>query len=268
MAARVVVVGGGLSGCGAALAAKKAGAEVTLLERSDMLAGVAVRTGDTRGNGWFAGQHELNFLGGGELGALMDSVKTHEGVKFPDAQSHAFIFNTGLIEPRLRKALQNAGITVYLKSRAVDVAREKGWLRAIKLEDGRQVEGEAFVDCTGTRGGIALCNKYGKGCVMCLVRCCSFGDRVSMVQKAGGKEWHRIRGDGTPGRISTGLAVFKDTLAPWLKEKLKREGLLWIPVPQDQVDLSKLGSMGAGRSREFVEEVSEFNVDEYLRRFA
>ncbi|MDP2743621.1 MAG: FAD-dependent oxidoreductase [Dehalococcoidia bacterium] len=267
MAVRVVVVGGGLAGCGAALAARKAGAEVSLLERSDMLAGVAVRTGDTRGNGWFVGQHELNFLGGGELGALMDSIKMYEGVKFPDAQKHAFIFNTGLIEPRLRRALQDAGITVHLKSRAMDVVKEKDRLRAIKLEDGRLVEGEGFVDCTGTRGGLSFCIKYGKGCVMCLIRCCSFGDRVSMVEKAGGKEWHRIRGDGTPGRISTGLAVFKDTLAPWLKEKLQREGLMWIPVPPELVDLSKLGSMGAGRSREFVENLIIGNIGPVAKIF-
>ena len=57
--ARVVIVGGGLSGCGAAIAAKKAGAEVTLLERTDMLTGAAVRAGETCSNGWFTAQHEL-----------------------------------------------------------------------------------------------------------------------------------------------------------------------------------------------------------------
>ena len=38
---KVVVVGGGLAGYGAALAAVKAGARVTLLERTDMLIGVS-----------------------------------------------------------------------------------------------------------------------------------------------------------------------------------------------------------------------------------
>ncbi len=250
---RVVVIGGGLSGCGAALAARKAGAEVILLERTDMLAGVAVRTGDTRGDGWFVAQHELRFLGGGEIFNILESIKIYEGVHFPDIEKHAFIFNTGLIEPRTREALQEAGVEVALESRVVGVMKEDGRLRAVKLGDGSLIEGEAFVDCTGTRGGLAQCNRYGKGCVMCLVKCCIFGDRVSVVEKAGGKEWHRIRADGTPGRISTGLSVYKDTLAPWLKEKMEKEGLLRVPVPADLVDLSKLGLMGAGRSREFVE---------------
>jgi len=39
--AKIVIVGGGISGCGAALTAVKAGAEVTLLERTDMLLGSA-----------------------------------------------------------------------------------------------------------------------------------------------------------------------------------------------------------------------------------
>ncbi len=62
---RVVVVGGGLAGCGAALSAAKSGAEVTLSERTDMLIGVAVRSGEARGNGNFVAQHELRFLRGG-----------------------------------------------------------------------------------------------------------------------------------------------------------------------------------------------------------
>jgi hypothetical protein len=250
---RVVVIGGGFAGSSAAMAARKAGADVTLLERTDMVAGVAVRTGDTGGNGWFVGQHELRSLGGGAISAILESIKLHEDVQFPDAERHAYIFNAGLIEPHLRRTLQESVIKVSLESRAASVVKEDGWLHAVKLEDGHLIEGEAFVDCTGTRGGIALCNRYGKGCVMCLVKCCIFGDRASIVEKAGGKEWHRIRADGTPGRISTGLSVYKDTLAPWLEEKLIKEGLLRVPVPADLVDLSKLGSMGAGRSREFVE---------------
>jgi len=34
---KVIIVGGGWSGCGAALAARNQGAEVVLLERTDML---------------------------------------------------------------------------------------------------------------------------------------------------------------------------------------------------------------------------------------
>lgn len=40
--ARVVVVGGGWGGCAAAWAARRAGAEVILLERTDMLLGTGL----------------------------------------------------------------------------------------------------------------------------------------------------------------------------------------------------------------------------------
>lgn len=250
---RVVVIGGGLSGCGAAIAAQKAGADVTLLERTDMLAGVAVRTGDTRGNGWFTGQHELRFMGGGEIFDTLESVMIRDGVKFPDHHNHGYLFHAGLFEPALRKTVHKAGVKVMLESRAVDVVKDKGRIKSVKLDSGASLEANAFVDCTGARGGLVLCNKYAKGCVMCLVKCPIFGDRVSITEKAGAKEWFRVRGDGTPGRISTGLSVYKDTLSPALRERLRNEGLVWLAVPPSLVDLSKLGSMGAGRSREFVE---------------
>ena len=88
---KVVVVGGGFAGCGAALAAVKAGAQVTLLERTDMLIGVAVRAGETNGNGQFIANHELRFLGAGELPDAIHSIKLHDGVQFPDSSRHVFI---------------------------------------------------------------------------------------------------------------------------------------------------------------------------------
>src|SRR3989338_6625938 len=101
------------------------------------------------------------------------------------------------------------------------------------------VEGDAFVDCTGTRGGISVCRKYGKGCVMCIVKCPAFGDRIGMVEKAGGKVYDMRRPDGTHGRLNAAVTVFKDTLSPELKAKLVREGLLKIPLPIDIIDYSK-----------------------------
>ena len=48
---KVVVVGGGWSGCAAALSARKQGAEVTLLERTDMLLGTGLVGGIVQNNG-------------------------------------------------------------------------------------------------------------------------------------------------------------------------------------------------------------------------
>src|SRR3989304_5556506 len=134
---RVVVVGGGMAGCGAALAAAKAGAQVTLLERTDMLIGVAVRSGETNGNGLFVANHELRFLGIGDLSDALQSIKLPDSVKFPDATSHVFIFNTGLAEPLIKRIVKEAGVEVLLESRALDVKKEDDRILAVKLEKGR-----------------------------------------------------------------------------------------------------------------------------------
>ncbi|MFC1968844.1 FAD-dependent oxidoreductase [Chloroflexota bacterium] len=251
--ARVIVVGGGLAACGAALAAAKGGAEVTLLERTDMLIGVAIRAGETGGNGCFVGQHELRFLGGGELFDALESIKLHDGVKFPDAAKHSFIFNTGLAEPLIKKLVKEAGVKLFLESRVTDVEKAGSHILAVKLEDGRLMEGDAFVDCTGSRGGVKACTKYGKGCVMCLVRCVAFGNRIGIVDKAGGKLYHRRRPDGTPGFLNAAITVFKDTLSPALKARIEEEGLVKIPLSSELIDYSKGELMSAGRSKEFLE---------------
>ena len=250
---RVVVVGGGLSGCGAALAAAKAGSQVTLLERTDMLIGVAVRAGETNGNGWVVGNHELTFMGAGEFPDAFQSIKLHDGVKFPDATRHVFIYNTGLAEPLIRKIVKASGVEVLLETRVIDVQKEGGRILAVKLENGRIVEGDAFVDCTGGRGGIGVCRRYGKGCVMCLVKCPAFGDRVGMVDKAGGKVYDKRRVDGTPGHVCPAITLFKDTLSPELKARLEKKGVLNIPLPSELVDYSKHGLMGGLRTKEFLQ---------------
>ena len=252
---RVVIVGGGLAGCGAALAAKKVGAEVILLERTDMLAGVAVRAGETHGNGEFVCHNELRFLGGNELPEALESIKLHDNVPFPDGKWHSFIYNTGLLEPLVKKIVLDAGIQVHLESRVVDVKKEGRRVIAVKLGDDTLISGGAFVDCTGTRGGVAVCNKYGKGCVMCLVRCFAFGDRLGLADKAGAEVYDKLRMDGTPGRINAAMKMFKDTLAPHLKAVIEKEGLVKVPVPKEMVDYSKVKLMGASRSEEFVENI-------------
>ena len=48
---KIVVIGGGWAGCAAALAAKKAGAEVVLLEKTYLLLGLGNVGGIMRNNG-------------------------------------------------------------------------------------------------------------------------------------------------------------------------------------------------------------------------
>lgn len=61
---RIVVVGGGWGGCAAALGASKAGADVTLLERTDMLLGTGLVGGIYRNNGRYTAAEEMIAIGG------------------------------------------------------------------------------------------------------------------------------------------------------------------------------------------------------------
>nr|MCU0586267.1 FAD-dependent oxidoreductase [Desulfobacterales bacterium] len=57
--ATVVIVGGGWSGCAAALAARSRGADVVLVERTDMLLGTGLVGGIMRNNGRFTAAEEM-----------------------------------------------------------------------------------------------------------------------------------------------------------------------------------------------------------------
>ena len=71
---KVIIIGGGWSGTAAAISAKKAGADVCLLEKTDMLLGCGNAGGIMRNNGRFTAAEEMIALGGGELFQLIDRI--------------------------------------------------------------------------------------------------------------------------------------------------------------------------------------------------
>ncbi|MFC1962477.1 FAD-dependent oxidoreductase [Chloroflexota bacterium] len=238
--ARVVIIGGGISGCATAVAAIKAGAEVTLLERTDLLLGAALMAGYINQGGRFCLAEEAKAMGGGEILHVLESLnltKQGKGGRRPlapaaiAAQLTGYSFDLGRLEPIIRKLLQEMGIQMRLCSRAVDVKRVGDHLDAVKLASGEWLEGDAFVDCTGTSGGLANCIRYGKGCVMCLIfRCPTFGDRVSIVAKAGVQEVMARRPDGTPGLCHHAMHLYKESLSPELQETLRSKGRAAISI--------------------------------------
>lgn len=80
---KIVVIGGGWSGCAAAIAAKKAGAEVTLFEKTDLVLGLGNVGGIMRNNGRFTASEELMALGGGDLIKITDRLSRHKNISFP-----------------------------------------------------------------------------------------------------------------------------------------------------------------------------------------
>lgn len=230
--ARVIVIGGGWAGSSAALAAKKGGAgEVVLLERTDLLLGTGLVGGIMRNNGRFTAAEELIALGGGDLIKLTDQAARHRNVDFP-GHKHATLYDVVRIEPMVRNYLMDAGIEIHFQERVRDVVAENGVIQAVVTSGGRIIEGDVFVDATGSFGPQNNCSRYGNGCVMCIMRCPAFGGRVSVAGKLGIQEHMGLRPDGGVGAFSGSCKLNKDSLGDDLKNQLNREGVVVIQIPE------------------------------------
>jgi hypothetical protein len=87
---KVIVIGGGWAGCAAAITAKKAGAQVRLFEKTDMLLGLGNVGGIMRNNGRFTASEELIALGGGDLINITDANSRHKNMDFPGHKHACF----------------------------------------------------------------------------------------------------------------------------------------------------------------------------------
>jgi len=261
MVKKVVIVGGGWAGSAAALAARKAGCQVELFERTDMLLGTGLVGGIMRNNGRFTATEEAIAMGGGELFELADAVSRHKNIEFP-GHKHANLYNVALIEPAVRAALIKAGVTVHLKTRVRDIEAQGGTITKVIADifhsDTIEVSGQAFVDVSGTAGPQGNCIKYGNGCVMCVYRCPTFGPRVSIAAKAGVKEIYGVKPDGTFGAMSGSCKLLKESLSKEIQEKLNSDGICVIAIPPiQQKRLESLGQKACQQYalKEFVENI-------------
>ncbi len=151
---KVVVIGGGWSGCAAAVSARKAGAEVTLLEKTDMLLGLGNVGGIMRNNGRFTAAEENIALGAHELFEITDRCARHVNVDFP-GHKHASLYDVVKVEPQVRRLLKDMGVDIRLMSRAIDVEKRQEdpvIVDRIILAGGEIIEGDVFVETTGSTG--------------------------------------------------------------------------------------------------------------------
>jgi hypothetical protein len=239
---KVVIVGGGWSGCGAALAARHQGAEVVLLERTDMLLGTGLVGGIMRNNGRFTAAEEMTAMGAGDLFELADRNALHREIEFP-GHRHADLYSVARMEPMVRSLLLAKGVSIHCELRVTDVETAGGSLRAVlarRADEPLRFDGDVFIDATGTAGGPANCNKYGNGCVMCVLRCHSFGGRVSVTAKAGVKEMIGRKGDQI-GAMSGSCKLLKESLDPQIVADLDQKGVAVVPLPPSKVLKGKLG---------------------------
>ncbi|WP_297426906.1 FAD-dependent oxidoreductase [Clostridium sp.] len=236
---KVIVIGGGWAGCSAALEAVKQGAEVELYERTDLLLGVGNVGGIMRNNGRFTAAEELINLGAGEFIEIMDSIAIHKNVDFP-GHKHAYLCDIGRAEPIVRRFLIDKGIKIFFQSRVTDVIKEGNKIESVILSNKKIITGDVFIETTGSTGSMPNCVKYGNGCVMCTLRCPSFGARVSISNKAGVNDLSGERANGIKGAMSGSCEFPRESLSNEILNDLDKSGVVVIPIPKEDIHLEKL----------------------------
>ncbi len=229
---KIVIVGGGWAGSAAAVAARKAGVQVVLLERTDSLLGTGLVGGIMRNNGRYTAAEEMIAMGCGDLVTITDSCARHRGIRFP-GHNHASLYNVGTIEPLVKRYLTSLGIDVRLHQRVTSVRKVGRRLEACITGLGETFEGDAFVDATGSAGPQVNCVKLGNGCCMCVLRCPSFGGRVSLTGLCGIQEMVGRAASGKLGSMSGSCKILKESLAPHIVQELDSTGVSVIPIPKE-----------------------------------
>lgn len=232
---KVLIVGGGWSGCAASISAKKAGAEVTLLERTDMLLGTGLVGGIMRNNGRFTATEEMIAMGGGDLFEVIEKNLRHKNINFP-GHAHADLYDIGKIPNAVLTYLLSLEINVELQSRISHIAMDDDKIVSVTDDKNNTYEADVFIDTTGTAGPMNNCGKYGNGCAMCVLRCPSFGGRISLAGLAGIKEIQGKKKDGSIGAMSGSCKLYKESLSPELVEELNTTGVAVVPLPEELVE--------------------------------
>ncbi len=227
---RVVVIGGGWAGCSAAVAAKKAGAgEVILLERADMLLGTGLVGGIMRNNGRFTAAEELSAMGD-DIFNTIDKVARHSNIEFP-GHKHVTLYDVARVEPAIRQLLACHGIEYNFLARVRDITMGGQRIKSVITDKDDEVYGDVFVEATGTAGPQSQCSKYGNGCAMCIIRCPTFGPRISIAARAGIQEMIGRKADGSLGAMSGSCKLHKDSLSEAIVKELNTKGVVVVPIP-------------------------------------
>jgi hypothetical protein len=130
----------------------------------------------------------------------------------------------------------NLGINIVFNMRITKL--EQYNVNILNVEDGQGniYEGDVFIDATGTAGPMNNCIKYGNGCAMCILRCPSFGGRVSITGLAGIKESMGTKADGSIGAMSGSCKLYKESLSLEIQNELNEKGVAVVPLPKELIE--------------------------------
>ena len=149
-----------------------------------MLLGTGLVGGIMRNNGRYTATEEMIAMGGGDLFQVIDQNLRHKNIEFP-GHAHADLYDVATICGSVTRYIRSLGIQVCLQARITKLEKDGDKIISIEDSNGNIYEGDVFIDTTGTAGPMNNCTKYGNGCAMCILRCPSFGGRVSVTGLAG-----------------------------------------------------------------------------------
>lgn len=227
--------------CAAAITAKKAGADVYLYEKTDLLLGLGNVGGIMRNNGRWTASEELKELGAGDLIDVIDNSARHKNIDFP-GHKHATLYDVNIIEGNVREYIEEMGIKVFTENRVTDVEVENKKIKGIYLSDGSYIKGDVFIETTGTTGPMGNCLRYGNGCSMCVLRCPAFGPRLSISERCGVSDIQGERDDDILGAFSGSCKLAKESLSPEILDELNSTGKVILQVPREDVNYGKLST--------------------------
>lgn len=236
---RIIIIGGGWAGCAAAISAKKAGAEVHIYEKTDLLLGLGNVGGIMRNNGRYTASEELIALGGGDLINITDANSRHKGIDFP-GHKHASLYDVNRIEGAVRDYIKSLGIVIHMEKRVRDVEFDGHKIKGLYLADDNFVDGDIFIETTGTTGPMGNCLRYGNGCSMCILRCPSFGPRISISERCGVPDIQGERAEDALGAMSGSCKLAKESLSDEINKVLNEKGVVVLKVPTEDVNYGKL----------------------------
>lgn len=194
-----------------------------------------------RNNGRFTASEELIALGAGDLINITDKNSRHKNIEFP-GHKHASLYDVNIIEAEVRKHLNSLGIKIFTETRVKDVDVEGNKIKGIILADDTYVSGDVYIETTGSTGPMGNCLRYGNGCSMCILRCPSFGPRISISERCNVHDIQGERNGDELGAFSGSCKLAKESLSDEIREKLDKDGVVILNIPKEDINYDKLNS--------------------------
>ena len=232
---KVIVIGAGWAGVSAAYEARKLDAEVTLIEKTDMILGTGLVGGIMRNNGRYTALEELKYMGAQEFIELIDDASIHKNIDFP-GHKHANLYDVTKIENIIKNKLLDIGVKLVTKECITKVNLDNKKIIIIESDKGNIYHADVFIDTTGSAGPMNNCNKYGNGCAMCILKCPTFGPRVSITSLCGIKELIGKRDNDKLGSMSGSCKILKESISYDLVKELNEKGKLIVPLDNEHIE--------------------------------